>query len=227
MLAGDLDEQVITRLREVRWDDLADVSARTTSLLADLSTSPEWMSYAFDRMFQDEHLRSLCERLAELDKLVLVDDPASGVRIRMHVFRQGYFDRPHNHRFSFGTRILSGGYTHTVYGNFPDSLDLDAAMLFPRLVRHEGPGSGYVIEHSLVHSVAAACDTVTLTVRGPAQKDRMLIVDDELGAFWAVGMKDEDPAEVARRRLTDDRLLQIRELLAGAGIVPVADRAIA
>lgn len=209
---------VVDRLRAVRWDDLQDVVAGTAPLLSELS-GPDWLTRAYDRMAEDQHLRSLSERLAELDKLVLLDDQASGVRVRMHVFRQGYFDRPHNHRFTFGTRILSGGYTHTVYGHTRDSLDVPADLLVPRLVRFEGPASTYVIEHSLVHSVAATTDTVTLTVRGPSRKDRMLIVDDELGAFWAVGAKDEDPAEVARRRLTDERLRDIRAMLVRTGLV--------
>jgi predicted metal-dependent enzyme (double-stranded beta helix superfamily) len=215
VLAGD----VVERLRAVRWDDLRDVTARTAPLLSELVSSPHWLARAYDHMVEDDHLRSLSERLAELDKLVLWDDPASGVRVRMHVFRQGYFDRPHNHRFTFGTVILSGGYTHTVYGQSGDSLDIAPDLLVPRLIKFEGPGSSYVIEHSLVHSVAAATDTVTLTVRGPSCKDRMLIVDDERGPFWAVGVKDEDPVEVARRRLTDDRLGEIRVMLARTGLL--------
>jgi hypothetical protein len=213
MTINNVKADVIARLRGVHWDDLHDVSGKVPDLLADLASRPGWIGRAFDELLDDEHLRTLSERLAELDKIVLLDDQASGTRIRMHIFRQGYFDRPHNHRFNFATRILTGGYTHTIYGNCPESLNIDAAALTPRIIRHERPGDGYVIEHTLVHSVAAAAETITLTVRGPAQKDRMLIVDEADGAFWAFGMKDEDPQETASRRLTDDRMREIRDLL--------------
>jgi len=52
-------------------------------------------------------LAGLCEHYDILDKLVLHDDP-SGWRLRLHVFLDGYFDRLHNHRWTYASRILPG-----------------------------------------------------------------------------------------------------------------------
>jgi len=214
------DRRLIETVRSIRWADLSHVTAVLTPLLEELANSPEWIADAMDNLLTDDHLRSLTERLAELDKLVLLDDPESGARVRVHVFRQGYFDRPHNHRFTFGTRILSGSYVHTVYGDFDDRPSLDPAELTPKLIKRELAGTGYVIQHTLVHSVAADADTITLTVRGPAQKDQMLIIDPKTGRSWPVfGMKDESEEEIMARRLDTPRLESIIELMGKQGII--------
>lgn len=213
--------RLLTTLRAIRWDDMVHVTEILPGVLEELSGSPEWIADALDHLVGDPHLRTLTERLAELDKLVLLDDETSKVRVRMHVFRAGYFDRPHNHRFTFSTRILSGAYMHTVYGDYPDAdTTIDGASLKPKLVKREVAGTGYCIEHTLVHSVAADPDTVTLTVRGPAQKDRMLIVDPTDGrTWWVFGAKDETKEEVLARRLDTERLNGIRQLVQKQGII--------
>jgi hypothetical protein len=47
---------------------------------------------------EDETLFSLSEHYDILDKIVLYADEK--YRIRLHIFGEGYFDRPHNHRWS-------------------------------------------------------------------------------------------------------------------------------
>ncbi|MFF5488106.1 hypothetical protein [Streptomyces virginiae] len=213
---------LLTRIRALTWGDLDTLSTELPPLLAELANDPEWLTAAMDNLRRTSELRDLSERLAELDKLVLVNDADSGVRIRLHRFRQGYFDRPHNHRFTFGAHILIGGYRHTVYGDFPNpEKHFDIAEVKPTLIRREGAGASYVIGHTLVHSVAAEPETLTLTVRGPAQKDRMLIVDREQGKYWwQFGVKNENPAEVAARRLTDDQLDETVQALRDSGLIP-------
>jgi hypothetical protein len=215
------DPRLVETLRAINWDDMTQVSDVVPAILEELAGSPEWIADALDHLAGDAHLRTLTERLAELDKLVLLDDAVSKVRVRMHVFSKGYFDRPHNHRFNFGTRILTGAYMHTVYGDYPDvDTDIDIASLKPKLVKREVAGTGYCIEHTLVHSVAAEPDTVTLTIRGPAQKDRMLIVNPvDGGCWWVFGAQDEPEEEKLARRLGDERLHEIRRMVGDYGII--------
>jgi predicted metal-dependent enzyme (double-stranded beta helix superfamily) len=220
---AEFDADLVSRLRSLQWNDLRVLSTRLPDLLAELADHPTWLAAALGHLIESPRLQALSERLAELDKLVLLDDPVSGARVRLHVFRQGYFDRPHNHRFNFATRILSGEYVHTIYGHAGEALEPDPMLLVPRLIRREQAGEGYVIEHTLVHSVAAAAETVTLTIRGPAAKDRMLIVDAKDGPFWAFGAKDEDEDEIQRRRLPVQRLVEIRDMLVHKAVVGHAD----
>jgi hypothetical protein len=214
------DATVLAGLRQIDWDDIEQVAAQAPPLLRELMSDPAWLGHALDRMFADEHLRSLSERLQIFDKVVLLHDRDSGIRIRMHIFHDGYVDTPHNHRFNFTALILSGGYEQTLYGNWAaPSLDIDPAVLTPRFIRQETAGSAYTIEHTLLHSVRAAAQTVTLTVRGPAQKDRMLVMNSDGAPFWAFGMADEDVQERTSRRLSSTNLEDIRELLRAQGLL--------
>jgi hypothetical protein len=58
-----------------------------------------------------------------------------------------------------------------------------------------------------VHSVHADADTISLLVRGPAAKDRFLILDAaEKNSFWVHGAVHETPEQRARKRLTPEQL---------------------
>src|SRR5205823_774714 len=56
---------------------------------------------------------------------------------------------------------------------------LDAVM-----VRQETAGSAYALHHSMVHAVVAEPHTVSLVIRGPAVKDRFLVMDRKTGQSW-------------------------------------------
>ena len=61
---------------------------------------------------------------------------------------------------------------------------VDVATLTPRLVRIEEPGDAYTLHHSMIHSVMAHGEAVTLIVRGPAVKDRFVVTDRATGKAW-------------------------------------------
>lgn len=210
-------QDVIDQLPQLDFDDVDLLSEQLPTLLEQLAR-PAVLSELVRRFVADDRLRGMSERLAELDKLVLYIHPDTDVRVRMHIFRQGYWDRPHNHRFTFGTRILRGAYQHTVYGHATDGVAPPEDLLRTRLRRVEHEGDGYVIEHTLVHSVAAQARTVTLTVRGPAAKDAMLIVGDE-GPFWAYGAKQETQEELDAKRLRPEHIDQLLALLRESRLV--------
>lgn len=150
----------------------------------------------------------MCERYDFLDKLVLHDLREHGVRVRLHLYRGGYFDRPHNHRWSFASLILRGRYRHKIFGR-DDTFDesTDPATLVPIHERVEKQGDHYVLHHRSVHTVQADADTVSLLVRGPAAKQRFLILDRETnGFFWVYGAADETPEQRASKRMTPAQL---------------------
>lgn len=119
---------LFTPLSTLDWNDLAAVNAASTRLLDQLTSTPAILADLVERIPDDAHLSRLCEHYDILDKLVLHDDPA-GWRLRLHVFLDGYFDRPHNHRWTYTSRILTGSYTHILYGtdhDFTDQVDVSA-----------------------------------------------------------------------------------------------------
>lgn len=186
------------------WDDTGSVLAACEPVFDALTASPDTLESLLATLENDPRLQDLCERYDFLDKLVLHDTPGTGIRIRLHLYRDGYFDRPHNHRWSFAARILHGQYTHRLFGDDRDfTEDTDPDTLRPLCERTETPGSSYALHHSSVHTVQAAADTVSLLIRGPAAKDRFLILDRAAGeSFWARGAAAETPAQRAAKRMT-------------------------
>jgi hypothetical protein len=148
-------------LTMVDWDDLEEVERASERLLRELAAQPAQLRNSLASLSERPDLLALCEHYDILDKIVLHDDP-DGWRLRLHVFLDGYFDRPHNHRWTYTSRILSGSYTHVLYGTDHDFNDeVDIAALSSRLVRIEEPGDTYALHHSMIHSVTANGEAVT------------------------------------------------------------------
>lgn len=210
---------VYAPLAGLDWTDLSAVTAASSTVLDTLTTDRALLGELADAMINDPRLAGLCEHYDILDKIVLHDDP-DGWRLRLHVFLDGYFDRPHNHRWIYTSRILSGSYTHTLYGTDHDFTDeVDVAALTPRLVRTEEPGDTYTLHHTMIHSVTAHGEAVTLIVRGPAVKDRFVVTDRATGkAWWQYGAATETPEAAAAKRMTGNQLRDRIMALRAAGI---------
>ncbi|MEU0649189.1 hypothetical protein ACIBMX_46700 [Streptomyces phaeochromogenes] len=207
-------------LHNLNWEDTPAVEAQTGKVLSALADDKDLLRRLAHRVPQDEHLSGLSEHYDILDKLVLHDDPA-GWRLRLHVFLPGYYDRPHNHRWTYSSRILRGSYQHTLYG-LDDILDdtMDVASLQPYMVRTETVGDSYTLHHRMIHAAVAEPHTVTLIVRSPALKDRFLVSDRETGkAWWQYGAAMEPQAEAEKKRMSHARIDQALNSLAGMGII--------
>jgi hypothetical protein len=194
---------LVADVASIDWNDLATVATASDRLLTVLDSDRTVLRELAERAVDNPELLHLCEHYDILDKLVLHDDP-SGWRLRLHVFLPGYFDRPHNHRWTYSSRILHGSYTHTLYGT-DDQLGtggIDVAALRPRMARTESTGDFYTLHHTMIHSVTAQPYTTSLIIRGPAVKDRFLVTDRVTGqAWWQHGAATESPDEAARKRM--------------------------
>jgi hypothetical protein len=137
-------------------------------------------------------LLGICERRQSFDCIVL-HDAESGSRLEVHVSTDQHVDHPHDHRYSFSSFIVCGGYDHTWYkparsrdgqdgegatsehgAQLPSGGDepvTQQADLVPYVTRFEQPGSCYSIHHSVIHATAGTDDTVSLFLRGPEEKD--------------------------------------------------------
>jgi hypothetical protein len=202
-----LDPDLFAPLSDLEWKDLPAVVATSSALLDRLDRDRTLIGQLADHITTDTTLVGLCEHYDILDKLVLHNDLA-GWRLRLHVFLPGYFDRPHNHRWTYTSRILAGSYTHILYGTDEALTDtIDVAALTPRLVRTEEPGDTYTLHHSMIHSVTAHGQAVTLIVRGPAVKDRFIVTDRTTNqAWWQHGAATESTDAAAAKRMTPDQI---------------------
>lgn len=121
-----------------------------------------------------------------VDKVILWNSNDKTMQIRLHVYANqpcskkalnlADISEAHNHRWNFSTRILSGGYFHTIYRM--DSLKTGKYCLSPIMIRHEGVGSCYALHHSQYHSIIEEPNTVSLIVRGPIEKTSFQVIHD-------------------------------------------------
>lgn len=212
---------LVADIGAIDWSDLATVTAASDKLLTALDSNRRLLRELANRAIDSPHLVHLCEHYDILNKIILHDDP-SGWRLRLHVFLPGYFDRPHNHRWTYSSRILHGSYAHTLYGT-DDQLgngNIDVAALRPRMVRTESTGDFYTLHHTMIHSVTAQPYTTSLIVRGPAVKDRFLVTDRITGqAWWQHGSATESPDEAARKRMSATQANACLERLTELGVL--------
>jgi hypothetical protein len=206
-------ETVIEPLRSLDWEDTDAVEAATVKAFAMLTSQQRMLRGILLDLPERPDLLGLCEHYDILDKIVLHDDP-SGVRVRLHVFLPGYFDRPHNHRWSYASTILRGQYRHYLFGDADLDEPIDPANLKALMVRDEQPGSTYALHHTMVHAVVAEPYTVSLVIRGPAVKDRFLVMDRKTGqSWWQYGASQEPAYDAEQKRMSVKRLAELTNSL--------------
>lgn len=199
---------VVSQLTAIDWESPESILSHSERLFSAVTDEPSLLPSLLDRLMTDAHLRDMCERYDFLDKLVVADLPDVGIRVRLHLYRPGYFDRPHNHRWSFASHILRGQYRHRIFGRddtFGEDTNPDTLVAIHE--RIERTGDHYVLHHTSVHTVQAEANTISLLVRGPAAKNRFLIIDrEESRFFWVYGAADETPEQRAAKQMTSDQL---------------------
>lgn len=207
-------EAIIQPLCGIDWEDLRAVEGASHTAFAALLEDRSLIQQRVADLPERPELLRLCEHYDILDKIVLHDDP-SGVRLRLHVFLPGYFDRPHNHRWTYASTILRGGYRHYLYGAVDLDEHVDPLLLRALMIRKEQAGNAYALHHTMVHAVVAEPYTVSLVIRGPAVKNRFLVMDRQTGeAWWQYGARQETDVEAAKKRMSVERVGELTKLLA-------------
>jgi hypothetical protein len=179
--------------------------------LQQLAADPAELGRLLENAGKDASLFSKCESHPLDDKIVIYDAMEDrNFRIRFRLATAYQDERPHNHRFSFTTLILRGVYHQTFYdtnSSLDDELNVDDLM--PIYVREDHAGASMTIHHEAIHSTIAPPDTVSLLLRGPAEKRRAIIAHKSSRQIeWRSGETDETPerrASVAMTREQYDR----------------------
>jgi hypothetical protein len=222
---------VLDRLT-IDWTDIDSATAVTDALLHELAADKDALRMLVDRAGEDDDLLAQCECHRLLDKIVLYDGLDRGFRVRLHISTSDHLDRPHDHRFSFSSLILAGSYKqvrHRIIGEVPDSVapetqeDYQAvpiqARVEPEFATTEQVGSFYSIHHSVIHTTIMEDDTVSLFIRGPAEKDRSLITDRDTGKlWWRYGAGGESPGRRAQKVMDLSKFEMRRHKLEALGI---------
>lgn len=207
-------DAIIEPLRTLDWNDVEAVDSATRKAFDHLAGNKYLLRRALNALPHNRDLTPLCEHYDILDKIVLHDDPESGIRLRLHIFGPGYIDRPHNHRWTYASNILRGEYRHRIYGEAKLNTSIDVSTLRAVHVRHEQVGASYALHHSAIHAVVAEPGTVSLVLRGPAINDRFLVMDAKTGqSWWQYGATQESLEDAAKKRMSPQRLAELTALL--------------
>lgn len=103
--------------------------------------------------------------------------------------------------------ILRGEYRHYLFGNAALDETIDPGSLTALQVRQERVGTVYALHHTMVHAVVAEPFTVSLVLRGPAIKDRFLVMDRKTGeSWWQYGAHQESATSAAEKQMSLERL---------------------
>ena len=201
MIADALDQL------DVDWSDLPGTHSVTRDLLEEAAADRKSLRAMVESVREQPELLAMCERHRLLDKVVLYSNE-TGLRLRLHISTREHRDRPHDHRFSFTSRILTGRYRHTrheLVGDIDPEIpwhvqdDTDARLVearaMPRFEAYQTAGSTYSLHHTEVHTTFTTPDTVSLFLRGPAEKDRSLITERETGKLWWRYGADKEPVD--------------------------------
>ncbi|MEZ8656738.1 hypothetical protein AB6D60_22475 [Vibrio splendidus] len=214
---------------KVDWNDFESASEITTELLNELCSAQQNIESLIDYMLRSKRLRGMCESNSLLDVLVLYDSlEDQGIRIRMHIAKKSQLHRPHDHRWSFTTKILSGGYDHAVYKtntspyeitDLSNSVDYQSPVCpdpnyllgnknFELVLKHRmQPGATMTICHSNVHTVEMKEGACSIIIRGPAAKERSLIYDfDNEKLWWRFGANNETEKRQNEKKMSSEHL---------------------
>lgn len=201
---------------KIDWSDFEAAGHQTRQITRRIGTDKAALRALVDHAAKTPELLAQCERHQLLHYLVVTDGTDRGFRLRIHLSTQDSLDRPHDHRFSFSSYIARGKYTHVIHRadqhiynpaddertkqwmnrHNPDPVtDIRFSNVKPILVRDTTAGNCYSMHHSVIHSTITTPGTVSIFLRGPAEKDRSVIMDKATQTFWWRFSKTEESAE--------------------------------
>jgi len=199
-------ENIIKYLEKSDWENLEEIDFRSRKILKKLFNNRKIINLFLENVLNDKNLISLAEHYDFFDKIVLHVDKKDRFRIRLHIFSgdKSTKYRPHCHRWVYSSIILRGGYKHFIYGT-EDQINENTNIrnLKPIMIQEERIGSFYTLNHNVFHSIEAEPNTVTIIIRGPAVKDRFLIMDKLTGKkWWEYGRESETIEEIKRKQVS-------------------------
>lgn len=170
-MLGDRVFHRLADMAQIDWTDLDSAGERAGSILELLGREPASLRALVLASGSDAYLRGMAETHS-IDRLVLYDALERGFRIRLHLYPAGHSDVPHDHRWSFASRILRGSYQHRIFSlEQTNSAATSRSNLRQVYRRTEVAGGGYVLDHRMIHTATAEPNTVSLMLRGPAVKE--------------------------------------------------------
>jgi hypothetical protein len=216
----------LDRLPAMDWNSFNEVSRITRELLVDLVADKTTLGILARRIEHDQNLLDLCERHELLERLDIYDARDRNFQIRFNFTTPTQSVRPHDHRYSFSTYVLRGGYQHIWFDpgqeiyeveremetrNYLDkshtdeSTAIDITRMKPLFVTNDTAGAQYTIHHSTVHATITQPESLSLIIKGPGEKNRSIIADRVAGKiWWRFGRAMEPEARIRQKKMSRD-----------------------
>jgi len=234
----------LAQLGAIDWHvDLSLLHRRNAEVLQRLASDKQLMKDLILWAREDPYLWSKCEEDVVEDKIVLWDDMAKNLRIRLRMSTAPQQRLAHSHRFSFTNRVLRGQYVHWIYRPLESFDPLTRLDHIRTVFQHvDRAGDTFTIHHETLHSTPfPEFGTVSLVLRGNPVKERApvmfkeprgraeeiaklqsdkrdLTVEPEHAQegdfFWRVGEDRESPERRQERQMRPERIdYWVRELI--------------
>jgi hypothetical protein len=201
------------------WDDASAVDSRTRPLAARFAAEKKRLVDGIAHAMDSPDLSKRCETNYFNHRIVLYHDHEEGFSLRLHFLEPQKAEGPHDHRATFSAMILRGSYQHQFYhvpdralsasysSTEPDISSDELQAIVPFLVRRETAGSFYTLHTSAFHATQSDAEHISLVLRGPSTKDRLLYIDEQRSsAAWQYGGAFEAPDAVEKKRMSADTL---------------------
>jgi len=203
----------LDKFDNINWNDYEQSCVASQDFLLQIAGDKTFLSDLLNEASQDSNLRGKCEKYDLMTKLVLYEG-ANETRLRLHVFHDDYFDRPHNHRWAYTSNIIHGSYIHRLF--ISEKAALNSSIEDLTLTKYElrKVNQPYSLNNNIFHSITSNGVTVTMIVRGPAKSDTFRVMDRVSGEVWnQQGAENESEEERRIKQLTNKDLEKVKELL--------------
>ena len=185
-------QRFLAALPAMDWTDFMARTKENEELLNEVLEQRSSLRQLIEGLRDDPARLAMCEKDEFRYKLVLYRGEEQGFRLRLHMWRTGFSDCVHAHRFSYTARLLNGSYQHTLWHTdqevYPSGLEevrekqlpldhpfvsrhIDVDQIQPTLQMQVQAGQTYSQHHSVLSSTITEPDTISLFVRGPAARD--------------------------------------------------------
>jgi hypothetical protein len=212
---------LIEPLSKGDWNDVAFVNTHSGKVFDYLLENKKLLTEMMMQAADNPAMINMCEDDGIVYKVALYT--GSEVRIRFHVFKDSLIDRAHDHRWTFSAKVLLGKYVHTIFDADTSKItdQVKYSELRPYMIRNEIAGSFYTLHHNQIHTLLADAGSVSIMLRGPAMKEKMLLLDKELNeTWWQYGAANDKTVEDKKNvKLTRSDYLGLMEVLRSKNII--------
>ncbi|MEO3777798.1 hypothetical protein ABGB16_13330 [Micromonospora sp. B11E3] len=216
----DADLTWLDEIPALPWDDL-EVAHDVNLAVLRRAARPRVLSALLDRVRCDPDLFAMAEHFDNIDQIVLYDALDRGFRIRLHLYPDQAFDRPHDHRWPLTNLIVHGRIGHELHQPRPPAnVRSGLEVSTPTTIWEAVAEAAYTLDHRSIDNVVTGADTVALLMRGPSRADSFTMADRTTGRVWTRrGRALETPEEIEAKRMTTDRFDSLLARLAEFGLL--------